>query len=117
MNNQMDNGLNTMNSSEDVSQNINLNSEQGGISNSQDSINSNLTNQANGMESNIMNQTVKEALLKDSNQAPTEVGQVSREKTEIVRKEKSNWPFIIALFVGIGCFVVLLPFLIKIFGY
>lgn len=117
MNNQMDNGLNTMNSSEDASQNITLNSERGGISNPQDSINSNSTNQANGIESNMMNQTVKEALLKDYNQAPTEVGQVSREKTEIVRKEKSNWPFIIALFVGVGGFVVLLPFLIKIFGY
>ncbi len=72
------------------------------------------TNESNMNQGNTLN-GVSEAQSSES--VPTEVGQVAQKRTQVYNKEKSHWTFIIAVFTFVGLFVVLLPLLVRIFGY
>lgn len=55
--------------------------------------------------------------IDSESEAPSEVGQVNFNQTEITQPKKNNWVFIILLFAIVGAFVIALPFLVKTFGY
>lgn len=56
-------------------------------------------------------------MMNSNGTVSTEVGQEVKEPHVVKQKKQSNWVFIITVFAVVGIFVLLMPLLIRIFGY